>query len=311
MTSEMAGAGDQLLSLLKDAAHPVLLVAPFIKQEALSRLLSATPREVPVTCVTRWRPDEVASGVSDLEVLDLLAARDGSKLFLQAHLHAKLFRTGERRLVGSANITGRALGWVEPANLELLVALDGPHPELEAFEAELFGSVSPATREVQAAVAAAATALASRFPVVEIPAPDWSPSIASSFWLPTCPRPDLLFRVYDGSVGDILLSNAKTAAQQDLAFLEAPAGLNEGAFTAFIGAMLRQVRWMQELDKLTTDGLTDDVAVRTIAAALPSDHGYSPEALWNVTKEWFVFFFPGQYDRVPAGEMLRKRRQSI
>jgi hypothetical protein len=49
----------------------------------------------------------------------------------------------------------------------------------------------------------------------------------------------------------------------------------------------------------------------TIAQSLPGDYGFSPEALWNVTKEWLVYFFPNEYDRIPAGEMLRKRRQAI
>lgn len=311
MSSEIASPGEQLLALLEGARAPVFLVAPFIKQDALSRLLSVIPSELPVTCVTRWRPDEVAAGVSDLEVFDLLSARAESRLFLQAHLHAKYFRTGEQRLIGSANVTGRALGWVEPANLELLVSIDGAHEQLDAFERELFGSVSPASAQVQAAVAAAAKALADRFPRMPMSTSFDVAPIAFAFWLPTCMRPDLLFRVYDGSVGDLLLSNAVSAARSDLAFLETPPGLDERAFVAFVAAMLRQVRWIQELDKLTTNGLTDDVAQRTIAEALPPDNGYSPEALWNVTKEWLVYFFPGQYDRVPAGEMLRKRRQTI
>jgi hypothetical protein len=308
----MQSPGEALVSLLKGANDPVFLIAPFIKQDAMLRLLEAIHKDVPVTCVTRWRPDEVAAGVSDLEVFDLLAGRADSKLLLEGHLHAKLYRTGDRRLVGSANITGRALGWHEPANKELLLEFDGPNAEIDEFERSLFAAVTPATQQVRDSVAAAALALATNFPKRM-----WTPPanedllFSASYWLPTCSRPDLLFDVYDGTTGDMLLSNSRVLAENDLMFLEPPLGLGRQTFEAFVGAMLRQVRWIQELDRLTNEGLTDHQAAMTIAQSLPGDYGFSSEALWNVTKEWLVYFFPNEYDRIPAGEMLRRRRRAI
>jgi hypothetical protein len=308
----MKPPGEALISLLESARDPVFLIAPFIKHDAMARLLNAVPKEVPVTCVTRWRPDEVASGVSDLEVFDLLNERADSKLLLEGHLHAKLYRTGGRRLIGSANLTGRALGWHEPANKELLLGFDGPSPEIDEFEQALFAAVTPATSQVRESVAAAAEALMKSFPQrMWVPPANGDLLLSTSYWLPTCSRPDLLFNVYDGSIGDMLLSNSRVLAENDLTFLEPPLGLSRQNFEAFVGAMLRQVRWIQDLDRQTNEGLTDHQAVITIAQSLPANHGFSPEALWNVTKEWLVYFFPNEYDRIPAGEMLRRRRRAI
>ncbi len=312
MSSKPVRPGDALIELLSSAVEPVFFIAPFIKRDAMGQLLDAIPEEIPVTCVTRWRPDEVASGVSDLEVFDLIRARKAGSLLLQPHLHAKLYRVGEHRLLGSANISGRALGWHEPANLEILVPFDGPNEELDRFEQHLFSTVMPANAQVRDAVALAAAAIAAT-----MPRPTWNPTVSavtvlsSSYWLPTCPRPDLLFRVYTGSIGEMLLANSRVLGENDLAFLEPPPGLSDQNFHAFVGAMLRQVRWIQDLDQLTILGLTDEVAARTIAASLPPEHDFSPEALWNVTKDWLMYFFPNQYDRVPAGEMLRRKRQIL
>lgn len=304
--------GDALLELLSSATEPVLLIAPFIKQDAMAQLLEAIPDGVAVTCVTRWRPDEVAAGVSDLEVFDLIRDRPSGTLLLQPHLHAKLYRAGERRLLGSANITGRALGWHEPANLEILLPVDGPNDALDRFEQDLFATVIPASPQARDAVAVAAAAIADTMPKSGWnAAPNTQTALSSSYWLPTCPRPDLLYHVYAGTIGDMLLANSRMLAENDLAFLEPPTGLSDRNFQAFIGAMLRQVRWIQDLDQLTAQGLTDTVAASTIAASLPQDHDFSPEALWNVTKDWLMYFFPNQYDRIPAGEMLRKKRQAI
>lgn len=305
--------GDQLLSLCRGAQGPVVLVAPFIKVGAFTRVLDATPAALPVTCVTRWRPEEVAAGVSDLEVLDRVRSRPEARLFLHPHLHAKFYRAGSIALLGSANITGRALGWSEPANLELLVEVDPLAPHLQAFETALFSSVLQADEAIRDAVAIAASALKAALP----PAPSWTREfvpgqvVSSAFWLPMCPRPDLLYRVYSETIGDRLLANARGLGEQDLAFLGAPPGLIEPAFNGYVAAMLRQVRWIQDLDRLTNQGLTDHMAAETIARSLPPEHDVSPEDLWGVTKEWLMHFFPGDYDRVPAGEMLRKRRRLV
>lgn len=305
--------GDGLLGLCAGATERVVLVAPFMKAGAFARVLAAIPSAVAVTCVTRWRPDEVAAGVSDLEVFDAIKARSNAKLFLHPHLHAKYYRSGSRALVGSANLTGRALGWTQPSNLEILIAANPLDAEIAAFEVELFSQVIPADDQIRLAVEAAALGLkaaAPKFPAWHLQ-PTTNEAFSSRYWLPTCPRPDLLFRVYEGSIGDILLAHSISLAESDLAFLEPPLGLGEAAFNGFVGAMVRQVKSMQDLDQLTNQGLTDNVAADTIRKSLPEGHDFSPEGLWSVAKDWLIHFFPDQYDRVPAGEMLRKRRRSI
>jgi len=305
--------GDDLLSLCAAATEPVVLVAPFIKAAAFARILAAIPSAVAVTCVTRWRPDEVAAGVSDLEVFDQIKARSNAKLFLHQHLHAKYYRSGPAALIGSANLTGRALGWTQPANLEILVATNPLDANIVAFEVELFRQVIPADDQIRQAVEAATLGLKATAP--KLPAwhlqPTTNETFSSRYWLPTCPRPDLLYRVYEGAIGDMLLAHTISLAESDLAFLEPPLGLGEAAFNGFVGAMVRQSKSMQDLDQLTNQGLTDNVAAETIRNSLPVGHDFSPEGLWSVAKDWLIHFYPDQYDRVPAGEMLRKRRRAI
>lgn len=305
--------GDELLSFYASAAEPVLVVAPFIKAGAFARILTAIPSTIALQCVTRWRPDEVAAGVSDLEVFDQIKERSNAKLFLHQHLHAKYYRSGSRALIGSANLTGRALGWTQPANLEILIAANPLDRSIRAFEDELFSQVIPADEQIRQAVEVAATVLkaASPRPPTWHLQPITNEAFSSRYWLPTCPRPDLLYRVYEGTIGDMLLAHSIRLAEGDLAFLEPPVGLNEAAFNRFVGAMVRQSKSMQDLDQLTNQGLTDNVAADTIRKSLPVGHDFSPEGLWSVAKDWLIHFFPDQYDRIPAGEMLRKRRLSL
>ena len=104
--------GGVIEEVLSSAERDVLIVAPFIQGSALSRLLERIPREIEKTIVTRWRPADVVSGVSDLAVYDI-AEEAGVGLFLRYDLHAKLFCGDDDCVVGSANVSGAAfwLAW--------------------------------------------------------------------------------------------------------------------------------------------------------------------------------------------------------
>lgn len=108
-----------------------------------------------------------------------------------------------------------------------------------------------------------------------------------------------------------MLANALQHARNDIAFINTPLGLKANGFNAFVAAVLRQVRWIRELNRMTNQGLTDHNAIETIERALPEHHDFSPEDLWAVTKDWLIHFFPDDYERVPAGEILRKRRHAL
>ena len=75
MAGEMLG--DQLLELVSSAKERVVLVAPFIKVDALQRVFDAIPMSAGphIDCVTRWRPEDIVDGVCDLEIFDVVADR--------------------------------------------------------------------------------------------------------------------------------------------------------------------------------------------------------------------------------------------
>jgi hypothetical protein len=115
--------GESLTNLCQRAQKELVLVAPFVKADVLDRLLHHINIEVSLTCVTRWHLDEIISGVSDIEVWDLIRERASASLLLRSDLHAKYYRADDECLIGSANLTMAALGWSSRQNLELLVPL--------------------------------------------------------------------------------------------------------------------------------------------------------------------------------------------
>ncbi|MBY0331046.1 MAG: phospholipase D family protein [Acetobacteraceae bacterium] len=183
--------GDRLLGHLAAARSRVLLCAPFIKVGVLRSLLRVIPSQVEVEVVTRWLPPEVAVGVSDLEVFDLVAARRGATLKLLDRLHAKIYLSDGNALTGSANLTGPALGWLPNANLELLIGLDRADAALEAC-LWLVREARIATDTERDRVRDLANSL--KVPRLDL-ASDVESATAPCLWLPKLRR-----RVGDGSV---------------------------------------------------------------------------------------------------------------
>ena len=151
--------GEQLEQLCRQGQQVVLLVAPFIKAATLARLLNYMQPGVELRCVTRWRPEEIAIGVSDLDVWPLLQARPNSVLWLSSALHAKYYRADAQCLIGSANLTNAALGWSAQPNLELLVDLPASAAQCIGFEGDLWSSAIAVDDDLHALMVKAVAAI--------------------------------------------------------------------------------------------------------------------------------------------------------
>jgi phosphatidylserine/phosphatidylglycerophosphate/cardiolipin synthase-like enzyme len=128
--------GNQLLEACRSARSTLTLCAPFVKGPVLKRVLDATAESVSVELFTRWRPEEVAAGVSDTVVLDIAESR-GGRVLLCDRVHAKFMRFDDRVLIGSANLTATALGWTALPNLELLIEVPANTAQLRELEDRL------------------------------------------------------------------------------------------------------------------------------------------------------------------------------
>ena len=115
----MRDSPGNLVTSLCSNAQSIVIVAPYIKADALSRVLATTSAEASLTCVTKWDPHDLAVGASDVKCRSLVIGSGGS-FRLHPSLHAKFYRIDDVVLIGSANLTSSALGWSEQPNLEIL-----------------------------------------------------------------------------------------------------------------------------------------------------------------------------------------------
>ena len=307
----MEPLGAQLQTLCATARRELLLVAPFIKAATLERLLAVVPDGVPVRCVTRWRPEEIASGVCDLEVWPMLRDRAGASLWLCPHLHAKFYRADDVCLFGSANLTATALGWSRAPNLELLVSLPASHPELVAFESQLWHHSTQADEDIYERMRAAVEVFEQYKPVtpqvdVEEGADD-EPGERAALWLPQTRFPDALFAAYRGEV-ETLSTAARETAHADLRHLSVPSGLPRPVFDSYVGALLLQEPLVRRVDEFVATPQRFG-AVRDLLTALAPQTNFDANRAWQTLMRHLLHFLPDRYElRVPNYSEIFGRR---
>lgn len=284
--------GERLLALVRDA-DILTIVAPFITVSGIEPLLSTLPDKCSLEVITRWRPDEVAAGVSDPRVLDLISQRGGT-VALHPVVHAKTYIAGARALVGSANVTSNGLGWHRPGAVEILVETAADDPALVSLLAALRETSAEATEADRDAVLAAAVMLP--------PAPLRASAETTEHidWLPTYRPPEVLWRVYAGQREETVAE----LVRPELAALGVPTGLaTEEAFNTYVGAILRQGftgRIARECSNLTTMKAIQ----RLIELCAERGHTINdPADSWETIAAWIAHFLPN-YQRILGGTRL-------
>lgn len=294
MALEVGRPGRSLLELAGAAEGQLLVVAPFIKRHALQRLLHHTADSARLSVVTRWHLLELVNGVSDLEVWPLLRDR-GDSLHLAPRLHAKIFANEADVLVGSANLTGSALGWSAVPNDEILVHPAGE--EAQAVRGFAAGVLSRSVEVDDQMYLNYAEQLANfPAPPVETEQPDLKESTVdtpSPLWLPESRDPQDIERLYAGDT-TMLTRSALSGAARDLAALDIPSGLPLAMLRAHIDLQLLQHPLVRHLgEHLIEKRRFGEVA--QIVGNWANLEREDAQNAWQTLMRWLLHFQPGKW----------------
>jgi hypothetical protein len=223
------------------------IVAPFVKLDALERLFESAKPDQGLKLICRWKPEDLISRVSDLEVFGFLKDR-GCELYVNQQIHMKLYAFESNVAVStSANLTLRGLGYVDLAQANIEV---GSEVELTAadwvnlyrlvrgsrlvtndvyarFEAYVRANPSPPL----APTAPDLLGPAKRFTLASLPATDCPEELADCYFNPP------------PSGGS---AEAVRRAYQDLATFGIPSGLSRTEFHSVLGNAFRTSPFVEE-----------------------------------------------------------------
>ncbi len=208
------------------------------------------------------------------------------------------------------NLTGRALGWRLPTNLELLVELDMGRHELQKWERSLMSSCVSVTAELRDLIAHQAADLAAQRPKttsIDVEHDD-DPGFR---WIPLCPSPERLFKVYAGELDEAkMVRSAFEFAQRDLRTLGPPKGYSEEQFLEYVADRLQQLEVVQKVVSASSSGVSDSQAAELIADYIDVSSMIGPTDAWRILKQWMMHFFPEQY-RIEVGQEVLVKGRTI
>ncbi len=300
MTTPELTQGERIRALFRNAKERIEIIAPFIKTQALESLLDEIPSDIHLRCVTRWLPGEIAAGVSDPEILDILEERGNFTLTLVDNLHAKIYIADEECLAGSSNVTLSGLGeTASEVNVEVLVTSTIHDPGIVSTLSEVAQFERLATR-VQSE---AARRLADSF--LYEPSRD----VYDLFWFPRSRHPGRAFRLYSKPpagyvvVADQILLN-------DLAASNLQPGYTEAEFRHEIRFLLAELPLATAILNATEDTILTQADAWSQIEYF-AINGFTPSDLWNAFVEWMAYFYSDLVMKQHISEVALRRARIL
>ena len=277
----MPGSPGDSLSGLSQNASSLVLVAPYIKVDALSRVLPNIKLDASLICITRWKAQDILTGTSDVECRTIVKERGGA-FRIHPSLHAKYYRVDGAVLVGSANLTSAAMGWGEKSNLEILCA-PGPDFDAIAFEQHLLEN----SREVSDSDFEYWQALANLD--LEGGSAAFAQDARVRTWRPATRDPRNLIMAYRDEINNIASLDEQQAARRDINALNLPLGLTSAQVRDWALAYLLAAPFT---DSVIQNRNIDSVTVaRSLSSAYGIDVTEARRDLETV-QNWLTFLMP-------------------
>ena len=226
MSSNSAIPWSTLMARCQDAKI-AFIVAPYMKAGALEQVLNAVANSATITCVSRWTPQDIQLGTTDLDCRQLALNRDGTFL-LHDRLHAKYYRFDDQILIGSSNLTRAGMNIPGTGNLEIL-CMASPEFDATQFESQL----------LQEAYTVSEDDFALWSQIVPIPQQNQTIPLhhdlnSADSWKPSTRRPEYLWLAYQQRRAEIPLEEQQEIASREVRTLGVPKGLTEQEFNNWI-----------------------------------------------------------------------------
>jgi hypothetical protein len=207
--------------------------------------------------------------------------------------------------LGSANLTGTALGWVPNPNIELLTAVA---PDAVAqVEQRLSLESMKATPELAAEVDEIAKGL--HMPGFVSVSPLREAVESTGIWFPRLRIPGDLSLAYSRGL-ESLASRSSAAAAVDLEVLDLPQGLSKEQFYLIVGHRLRQQPLVASIDGYLERPRRFGEVRDKIEQLTGISHDAASDA-WQTLMRWLLEFLPERYIlSVPRHSELFGRRRN-
>lgn len=297
--------GEKLKSLFQKAKERVVICSPYIKISALRSVLSYIPSGVQIEIYTRLKAADIYMGASDLEVFYLCQDLENCTIKEIKNLHAKLYSADELVLVGSANLTNSALGWVNQPNIEILCSTTWSEPSVLRLN-YFMSAAHEISQEDLLKIKSVVDGLEDESAINEIRSAEADSSSNNKIWLPKSSVPQLLYRVYIDDTG--LSYYTKSVIQDaidDISDLRIPCGLSKQEFYNYVEIQLQDLVVFREIIEEIPRKIVEHQGLNIIRKLDPSLNNTDLRLHWNNIILWIIEFLGDEFEAVPSSFELR------
>ena len=224
-----------------------LIIAPFVKLDALTNLVDACEDISHLQVVVRWQASDLVSGVSDVEIYPYLKEK-GVSLFRHSSIHLKMLVFNHSLAFHtSGNVTKKGLGLISAGNIEIGCSVhleDGDWINLLALLSQ--------SLEVDDSV----YEQAKTYVLDNAEEPDPLPPMIlkssenkefSKSALPASESPEVLYQFYSANTGSRQKMQEAAECIHDIVTYSIPSGLDEPAFYTCLGESFKSHPFIADL----------------------------------------------------------------
>jgi hypothetical protein len=270
-----------------------LLIAPFVKLDALKTLLEACEDTSDLSIIVRWRGSDLVSGVSDTSIYPYLKERR-VPLYIHQSIHLKLMIFDDSLAFHtSGNITQRGLGLYPQHNIEIGCQVEINHSDWRHIY-EILNQSRRVDDDVYNAVCKYRDENLSKSP--PIPQMNLPADIEKQFSmlsLPSSESPEELFHSYQSPGCE---DSDIAAFVHDLILFDLPTGLERVAFFQFLETRFREHPFIQAIVEfirgagtarfgLVNKWITDNCSDR------PTPYRWELKSITRRLYDWLDYFY--------------------
>lgn len=286
-----------------------VLIAPFIKRNALEKLLHVCEHKSDLSIIVRWNGRDIASGASDVSVYPYLNELR-IPLYVHPRIHLKLLIFNDALAFHtSGNITQRGLGLQPQQNIEI-----GCQVEIDFTDwSKIYEILNESTRVDDSVYDEACIYLdenkSKSPPLPNLKFQAKSDKRFSKLSLPSSPNPEELFRFYEAPE-EVGSGDAEVAAfMHDLVLYRIPEGLDRVAFFQILRerfvnhAFTRAIVSLIQEERSARFGLVNEW-MTTNCSDKPTPYRWEMKSVTRRLYDWLDYFFPEISWDVPGAHSM-------
>jgi hypothetical protein len=295
---------------IKSGDDIILILVPFAKLAALQQLHWVHVNRIKLKVICRWRPEDLLSGASDVEVFTYLK-ESGCQLYINPDIHLKLYVFGSNAAFNtSGNLTLRGLGYTGHANIEA-----GNMVRLTPGDWAKIFRIIDGSRQVDDDLYLRFKAFVDQYPKVVPPTvlPDLlsSPKLYTISSLPATATPIKLADFYFDPSTTTVQPEEVRRAMHDLVLFNVTPNLNRADFNPALGQAFLQTPFVKDfVEFLKIEGTLRFGAVNhwihQKCEDVPLPYRWEIKDNTRIFYDWLAHFIPEiSWDRPRHSQIIR------